>query len=344
MHGLFAARYAPRKRIFLGAGRGGRWASALLLLACCCMHSIPAATRILEVGPTRKLTTLDLAAAEAKDGDRVVIDPGVYRNCAIWTASGLTIEARRPPSSMNRTVMTETIVTGPVCADRGLFVFTGDNITVRGLSFQHARDSWHTGAGVLMEGSNLIVEDSGFLDDENGILAGGSPASVVRVRHVLFNGDGSCAGSCAHALYAGKPIARLEVVACLFLDTHVGHSIKSRAHMTVVRDTRIEDGATGTSSYLIELPDGGDAEIVNNVLEKGIHSENKDAAISIGTEDQRNPTRELVIRGNHFTNDLPDPVRFVRNTTPAMARLADNTLVGSVIPLDGPGTVTAVGQ
>jgi hypothetical protein len=344
MPGVFAAHDLPRKRTFPGWAKGARQALAFWFLAFCCIQSIPAIARVLEVGATRKLTTLTQAAAEAKDGDRVVIDPGVYLDCAIWTASGLTIEARRPPASMNHTVMTQTIVTGPTCADRGLFVFTGNDISVRGLSFQHARDSWHTGAGILMEGSNLTVEDSTFLNNENGILAGGSPASVIRLRHVLFSGNGSCAGSCAHALYAGKPIARLEVVACLFVDTHVGHSIKSRARVTVVRDTRIEDGATGTSSYLIELPDGGDAEILNNVLEKGIHSENKDAAISIGTEDQRNPTRELVIRGNRFTNDYPEAVRFVRNTTPAMARLADNILIGPVIPLDGPGTVTAAGQ
>jgi hypothetical protein len=294
---------------------------------------------VLEVGPGRELTGPAGAAAVAKDGDRVVFDPGVYRECAIWLASRLVIEARRPPDTMNETVMTQTVVTGPSCADRGLFVFTGNDITVRGLTFARARDSWHTGAGILMEGANLTVEDSQFLDNENGILAGGPGNSVVRIGRDLFRGNGSCEGACAHALYAGKRIALLEVVGCRFFDTRVGHHIKSRARATVVRDSRIEDGPTGTASYLIELPEGGDGEIVNNVLHKGAHADNRETAISIGTEDRLNPTRVLVIRGNRFTSDLPEPVRFVRNLTQTPARLSGNVLAGRVTALDGAGSV-----
>jgi len=205
--------------------------------------------------------------------------------------------------------------------------------------FLHARNSFHTGAGILMEGANLSVENSQFLDNENGILAGGPADSVVLIRHDLFRGNGTCLGACAHALYIGKRIARLEVVNSTFLDTHVGHHIKSRARTTLVRDSLIEDGPTGTSSYLIELPDGGNAEIVNNTLHKGAGSENTEAAISIGTEDAMNPTIALVIRGNRFISDLPEPVRFVRNLTQTPARLTGNTLTGRVTPLDGPGTV-----
>jgi hypothetical protein len=329
MLGFFTTRASGRKRslVFL----------TLLALSLLCTTSGRA--RTLEVGPTRQYTAPNQAAAVAQDGDRVVFDPGVYSNCAIWTASRLTIEARRPPGTMKQTIMNQTIITGPTCGDRGLFVFVGNDITVRGMVFEHARATWHTGAGILMEGANLTVENSVFIDDENGILAGGPPTSIVRIRHVLFQGDGSCEGSCAHALYIGKRIARLEVSDCLFSDNHVGHHIKSRAQATVVRNSRIEDGPTGNASYLIELPDGGDAAILNNVLQKGPNSGNKDVAISIGTEDTINPTRSLVIRDNHFTSDLPEPVRFVRNLTHTPARLTNNTLTGRVIPLEGPGSV-----
>jgi hypothetical protein len=337
MRSFVAAREAACKRTLANQLRA--W---LLLL--CWVLSPPAVARTLEVGPARTLTTPEQAAVEARDGDRIVFDPGIYPDCAIWTASGLTIETRRLPAGMNQTIMFQVIVTGPVCADRGLFVFLGNNITVRGISFQHARNSYHTGAGILMEGANLTVDNANFLNNENGILAGGPEYSVVRIRHAFFRGNGSCEGSCAHAVYAGKRIAQLEVEGCTFLDTRVGHSIKSRALSTVVRDSRIEDGPTGTSSYLIELPDGGDGEIVNNTLEKGALSQNKDAAISIGIEDQRDPTHVLTIRGNRFTNDLPQPVRFVRNSTQTPARLSGNTLIGPVIPLEGPGSVTPAGQ
>ena len=338
MKGVFAARAAACKR---SLSRRPRIAWHLALLIGCALAAAcqPCIARTWEVGPARDLKSPEQAAAVAKDGDLVVFDPGVYHGCAIWAASHLTIEARRPPTTMNQTVMTQTVVTGPACADRGLFLFGGNDITVRGITFAHARDSWHTGAGILMEGANLTVENSRFLDNENGILVGGPPSSVVRIVHDLFRGNGSCEGACAHALYAGKRIARLEVVGCVFLDNHIGHHIKSRARSTVIRDNRIEDGPAGTASYLIELPDGGDGVIVNNVLEKGPNSQNKEVAISIGTEDRLNPTHVLVIRGNHFTSDLPEPVRFVRNMTQTPARLTANELAGHVIPLDGPGTV-----
>ena len=74
--------------------------------------------------------------------------PGVYRDCAIWTASDLTIEARHPPATMNQTVMTQTVVTGPACADRGLFVFLGNDVTVRGIIFVRARSQPGTPAPV----------------------------------------------------------------------------------------------------------------------------------------------------------------------------------------------------
>jgi hypothetical protein len=335
MHRFSTTATAGRKKSFARP----HWMLFVLSLVMGPTTAIPVVARTLEVGPTRQLTGPREAAAVAVDGDLVVFDPGIYRECAIWPASRLTIEARTPPAAMKLTVMNQTIVTGPTCGDRGLFVFLGSDITVRGLIFEHARDSEHTGAGILMEGGNLTVENSVFLDNENGILAGGPPASVVRIRHVWFEGNGSCEGPCAHALYVGKPIARLEVSNCLFRDTHIGHNIKSRARATMVRDSQIEDGPTGTSSYLIELPDGGDATILNNVLHKGVNTGNREVAISIGTEHLGNPTHSLVIRANQFTSDLADPVRFVRNRTDTPARLTGNVLTGRVVPLEGPGTV-----
>jgi hypothetical protein len=321
------------------AARAGVYERTILILLLCGFAPSMGLTRTLEVGPTHEIANAPQAAALARDGDRIVFDPGVYRDCAIWPASHLTVEARLAPRAANRTVMTQTIVTGGACGDRALFYFLGHDITVRGINFQHARDSSHTGAGILMEGDNLTVENATFVNNENGILTGGSPGSVVRVRNVWFQGNGSCAGPCAHALYVGARIARLEVSGCAFLDTHVGHSIKSRAISTLVRDSRIDDGATGTSSYQIELPDGGDAEIINNEIHKGALSENKEVAISIGTETVRNPSHTLDIRGNRFISDLAEPVRFVRNLTATRAFLVRNTLIGRVIPLEGPGTV-----
>ena len=191
-----------------------------------------------------------------------------------------------------------------------------------------------------MEGSNLTVENSQFVDNENGILAGGPPSSVVRITRALFRGNGTCQSACAHALYIGKRIARLEVTGCVFHE----HPCRTPHQVPGTCDDRARQSdrgwrRRGTSSYLIELPDGGDGVVMDNILRKGANSQNKEVAISIGTENRDNPTRGLVIRGNQFTSELPEPVRFVRNATETPARLTGNVLTGNVIPLDGPGTV-----
>jgi hypothetical protein len=291
----------------------------------------PSAARVLEVGPTRTLKLPSQAASIAVRGDVVRIDPGIYADCALWRASGIVIEAAAQP----------VMLTGKVCFGVGIFVVAGSDITIRGLGFAGAEGEGHNVAGIRLVGDNLTVEHSRFLHNENGILAAGSPASILRVSDSTFIGNGACIIACAHGIYAGTPIARLDVQRCVFLDTRVAHHIKSRAQETIVRDSRIEDGASGTSSYLIETPNGGNLLVANNVLGKGPNSSNPRVAVSIGIEGEKNPTTSLVIRDNQFRNDGATETVFVRNSTRTPAELSGNTVSGAVQLLEGPGVVSA---
>ncbi len=293
--------------------------------------SPPAAARVILVGPTRAVKLPSEAAALARSGDRIVFDAGVYRDCAIWYASRLTLEGRQPGA----------VFTDMICAGRGIFLFYGNDITIRGLTFGHARGPYHHAAGILMEGDNLTVEFSQFIADENGILAGGSRNSRVRVSDSAFHGNGSCEGACAHGIYAGKPIALLTVEHCLFRDTRTAHHIKSRARTTVITNNDIADGETGTSSYLINVPQGGEVLISGNQLHKGANTSNPSAAISIGEEPIASLPGTAVIRGNRFVSDVAQPTAFVRNRTAVPAILANNQISGTVTMLDGPGTIDA---
>ena len=297
------------------------------MLLVCAGHS--AFARVLLVGPNRAIRLPSQAAALARDGDRIVIDRGFYRDCAVWRASGLTIEGRTPG----------VILSGKVCIERGIFIIYGNDTTVRGITFARAHGSGHIAAGILLEGNNLTVENSQFVENENGILAGGGSASRVIVADSRFRGNGSCQGACAHAIYAGSPIGLLDIERCHFLDTRTAHHVKSRALSTVVRDSDIADGDSGTSSYLIDVPNGGTVLIERNRLQKGRNSANPEVAISIGEEGVKNPTASVVIRDNAFVSDLPEATAFVRNDTPSGAMVIGNRLSGRVIPLVGPGTV-----
>jgi hypothetical protein len=279
----------------------------------------------LEVGPGRKLTLPSQAAFLARNDDTVLIDPGDYNDCAVWRANRLTIAARAPG----------VVFSGKTCQGKAIFVIDGSEVTVRGITFTHAAVPDHNGAGIRAEGGNLTVEDSRFIDNEEGILAGGTPRVTIRVIRSEFRGNGTCIAACAHGIYVGG-IALLDVEDSHFTDTHEGHDIKSRALRTVLRGNDISDGPTGHASYLVDVPNGGDLLMENNTLSKGPHTDNNTTAVAIGEEGARNPTDSLMIRANSFTNLLPQPTDFVHNLTQTPAELSDNRFVGKVVPLEGP--------
>jgi hypothetical protein len=293
------------------------FAAAMLWLA---TGSGTALARSLEVGPGRTLKAPSEAARIAIAGDVIRIDPGTYVDCAIWTAPRLVIESTGPGVTL----------AGKTCADKAIFVIEGSDVTVRGITFANARVLWHNGAGIRAAGANLTVEHSRFIGNENGILAGGTGTSVLRITDSDFIGNGACIDACAHGVYAGAPILLLEIERCVFRDTKIGHHIKSRALNTILRDNRIEDGMEGTSSYLIDIPNGGNVLIEGNVLEKGALSSNPGVAISIGSEGVKNPTGRLIVRGNQFVSRLPGRTIFVRNSAAVPVQLGGNRIEGDV--------------
>jgi len=306
-----------------------RWHTALAFAAAMAWLAGSAAARELDVGPSHVLRLPSQAATVAMAGDVVRIDPGVYADCGIWNAARLRIEATGPGVRL----------VGKSCAGKGIFVIQGNDVTIRGISFEGATVPEHNGAGIRGGGNNLTVENSRFIDNENGILAGGGPRSVLRVTGSTFIGNGACIGSCAHGIYAGQPMFLLDIEDCVFQNTRTAHHIKSRARTTLIRRTRIEDGAAGTSSYLIDIPWGGNVLIANNQMQKGPASENRNVAITIGEEGRINPGSAVYIQNNTFRNDTGHTTIFVRNAAVAPAMVRDNRLTGPVTPLSGPGEV-----
>ncbi len=282
----------------------------------------------LEVDPGKAMRLPSQAAFMARNDDTVVIAPGEYDDCAVWHANRLTIAAQGPG----------VIFTGKTCQGKAIFVIQGNNVTVRGITFMHAAVPDHNGAGIRAEGNNLTVEDSHFIDNEEGILAGERPDSTIRIVNSEFRGNGNCIAACAHGIYVGR-IALLDVENSQFTDTHEGHDIKSRAAHTVLRGNDISDGPTGHASYLVDVPNGGDLLMEHNTLSKGPHVDNKSTAVSIGAEGVSHATLSLVIRDNSFTNLMSKPTDFVHNLTEMDAELIGNKMEGQVVPLEGPGTV-----
>jgi hypothetical protein len=309
------------------------------LLLCVLATSVAAAEpgrvgRVLEVGPGAEFLEPSQAANVVRTGDVVRIAAGTYRDCAIWPkdADRLTIEAKGGP----------VVITGLSCEFKALFVVKGNDITIRGITFEGAKAPHHNGAGIRAEGRDLTVESSQFIENEEGILAAPSPGSAIVVRNSTFKGNGNCIEACAHGIYVGS-IAELRIEDSHFFEQHIGHHVKSRAARTVLIGNTIEDGPRGTASYLVDIPNGGALVMRRNTLEKGPLSDNPEAAVTLGEEGVTNPTPEITIEDNEFTNDMTAETLFVRNATASVAALQGNRINGAVNSLQGRGAVDGRG-
>ena len=308
--------------------------------------AVSASAATIEVGAGKRFETMAAAAAAARDGDTVRVFAGSYGPGAVWKANRLTIE--RDSGAGQGTVEVHGAVAG-----KGVFVIQGDGVSVRGLAFAGARVPDRNGAGIRAEGRELRVSDCAFERNEMGMLitpAPGKAGGTVSVERSMFDGNGTGQdGHVGHGIYAAIGVRALIVTRSTFRREIVGHYVKSRALFTQVRDNLIDDG-DGGASYLIDIPQGGGAEISGNTLIKGVGTSNCCVAIAYGEEMVKgarfvNPPGRVRIAGNLFTNNARSPVAFVRNASaPANpVALAGNRLraaAGVVIPLVGPGTVT----
>jgi hypothetical protein len=304
------------------------WSSALQ--TSCIAHprqhaAKPAGTKILTVGPGMTYALPSEAARAAKAGNMIRIFPGTYTDCAKWDANGLVIEGAGP----------NVVVANKVCDDKGIFITRGNDITIRNITFKSASAYSHNGAGIRAEGANLTVEDSRFIDNEDGILSTGNAASTIVIRSSFFRGNGNCIAACAHGIYIGH-VSLLRVENCTFEEQHVGHHIKSRAARTEIVDNVVKDGPNGSASYLVDLPNGGSALISGNVFEKGPNSANRRTAIAVGAEKETNPAGEIVLEDNSFSNDSGVETAFVRNSLARPVILLRNRFSGDVTPVDKP--------
>jgi len=297
------------------------WMLALLPLA-------TARAAVLEVGPGAPYPSPSAAISAARDGDTVRVAAGTYEDCATIRRNRLTLEAAGGP----------VVLRGKTCAGKGILVIAGSGVTIRGLTLEGARVPDGNGAGIRAEGGDLLVERTRFIANENGLLSAGGPMTIL-IRDSDFIGNGTCRQACAHGIYAGH-IALLRVERSRFSGQREGHHIKSRAARTEILDNDIDDGPDGTASYLIDLPNGGAADIMGNRLRKGPRAANP-VAIAIGEEGSTaSPSPEAVrISGNVYRGDMGGTTVFVRNLSPVPADLSENRFSGPVTALSGAGSV-----
>lgn len=267
-----------------------RWVMTVLWVG---VLAVSAHAEVLEVGRAKDYRVPSEAIAAAQDGDVIRIEAGVYRNdWATIRADDLTIRA----------VGGEAVLTshGLISNRKAIWVVKGDNITIQNVEFRGARVRDRNGAGIRLEGNGLVLRRCGFFDNENGIL-GGSGDCVVDIQHCEFGHNSLVARPGTHNLYIGR-CRKLVFMHNYSHHAKVCHLLKSRARENVIMYNRLSDEKTGSSSYVLNLPNGGRAVIVGNILHQGPRCQNR-TVVAYGEEGTREQENALWFVNNTVIND-----------------------------------------
>lgn len=285
----------------------------------------------VNVGPSRTYKTLAAGVAAARAGDRILLDAGTYTDNTAITSVPLTIEGDGTGAVLRAT---------GVLANRKGILITGATTTLRNLTFDGAKvaaDDGNNGAGVRAEGGSLFIENCTFTNNQNGILVNAIPGATVTVSNSRFDGNGANDGL-THGMYINE-VAELTVTNSTFNGTKGGHNVKSRALISTVTDSTLDDGVTGTTSYALDFPNGGVVTVNNVKINQGTRSVNG-AMIAFGAEGSLKAANSLTVSNSTLTNLLKAPsAAAVYNFTSTPAQLINNDLEKVPIALRGPGDI-----
>jgi hypothetical protein len=274
---------------------------------------------VYRVGPDDKYKKPSELVKRVKSGDIIEIMPGTYLNDdAVWRTDNLTIRG----SGVRPKLMFDE--QGVIRNRKAIWVIAGDNILIENIEFSGAHVPNLNGVGLRVEGKNLTVRNSYFHHNEFAILTG-SIEGTLTVKNSEFAYHHRKARF-AHAVYVG------DVEHFIFQGNYVhhsdgGHHIKSRARKSEILYNRLSDEDHGNSSYLIDLPNCGNAVIMGNILFQGYATENH-TAIAYGAEGCEDKQVSLSVVNNSFLNQNPQGGFFVKNWTTKSILITNNIVVG----------------
>ena len=296
------------------------WDYIVLLFASC------ASGAILHVGPSQQYATPCRAIAAASAGDNIEIDAsGSYKGdvCG-WTTNDLTIVGvnGRP----------EIDAAGRNAGGKAIWVISGNNTTVENIEFTGAAVPDHNGAAIRQEGVNLTVRGCYIHANQEGILAGDSPTSQILIETTEFADNGYRDGQ-SHNIYVNH-VAQFTLKFSYSHDAISGHLVKSRALQNFILYNRLS-GESGTSSYELDLPNGGRSYVIGNVLEQGPRTENS-AIVAYGEEGVTNPNSELFFVNNTVVNNRFNGTFIKIGTGAAPVLVQNNIFSGPGLLIDQP--------
>ncbi len=259
--------------------------------------------KLWKVGPGENYKFCSAVVSLVNDGDTINIAAADYVNDAQvqWTKNNLLI---RGVGGRPRLFAGALIANDPVNG-KGIFVVKGNYCTIENIDFRNAKCLSNNGAGIRQEGSNVIVRNCRFENNEMGILGGGLttlPNSTYTIEFCEFYNGGSFANpGYQHNIY----INHIDTFIFRYNWSHdaiaEGHELKSRANNTFILYNRISN-ISSIDSRNIDIPNGGTAIIMGNIIEQGMNSANSNM-LAYGLEGLSNPgPHNIFVCYNTFVN------------------------------------------
>jgi hypothetical protein len=277
---------------------------------------------ILTVGAGKRFATISAAIAASRNGDTIQVQAGTYTNDTAKIITSITLQAVG-----GRVIMQETV---PLANQKGILIVgtetAAPTVSIDGFEFAGARTPYgNNGAGIRYQNGTLKLTNDYFHNNQNGILATPSRAGTgtLLIDHSEFAHNGTGDGY-THNIYVGD-IGSFTLQNSYSHDTTEGHEVKSRAENTTITNNRIFDNDS-TSSYSIDLPNGGNVTIAGNVIQQGASGHNP-VMIAYGEEGGLHGGTNFTISGNTFVNDLRS-VTAVWNRGMGTANLSNNQFFG----------------
>jgi hypothetical protein len=279
----------------------------------------PTGSRILQVGPTREFKLPSEAARVARGGDVIEIDAGEYTDTTVWRQDGLWIRGvngrphlKAPPQP---------------ALGKAIWVISGNDVTVENIEFSGARVPSRNGAGIRAQGRNLTVRASYFHGNEMGLLTNHDADSTITIEFSEFAANGFEGERFHHNIYVGR--VGLFVLRHSYSRGAIrGHMVKSRAKRSEILYNRLEDDVAGTSSFELDLSEGGEALVLGNLIVQAATSPNR-TMVSYAAENATRWENRLTVAFNTFYSWGTNVV-FISNRSTSDALVINNVFGGSV--------------
>ena len=265
---------------------------------------LPCAADTLAVGPGRSYASPCEAVAAAKPQDVIEISAGTYTDTCSIAVQGLTLRGVDGQPKIDLSGSDHP------AQYKGIYVIDADDVTIENLELTGAHisdDNGGNAAGLRVQAAGLTVRGCNIHDNQNGILGGTTGTLTIEHSEFANNGvgDGCNQGGCTHNLY----IANIDTLNFRFNWSHrvatdtsdKGHLLKSRAKNNFILYNRLT-GEDGFDSYELNLPNGGLAVLVGNLIQKGPKAGNG-TLFSWGEEGATNPDKRVFLSSNTFVND-----------------------------------------